>query len=173
TLCVSAVQVSDTSLGSRYNWLQECRLCESRDLLRYAPPGRRVRARISAGGRVIRNSGPEADGRHPTAAIIVFWPAALRVSGRRCSDSRTGKARYAENRSIETQRYSSHRCQTENMTQFLDVGHEGIAHEAYVLNRTLSGTFVTVPAGVFDDNRYPAQVSAVAHGPSGHKAIAR
>src|SRR6476659_8237105 len=49
------------------------------------------------------------------------------------------------------------------MTQFLDVGHEGIAHEAYVLNRTLSSTFVTVPAGVLDDNRYQAQVSAVAH----------
>src|SRR5262245_64456066 len=51
----------------------------------------------------------------------------------------------------------------QRLSQFGDVGHNRVAHVAHVLDGTLGGIFVTVTAGVLDEDRYEAEVDAVAH----------
>src|SRR4029453_8788848 len=51
----------------------------------------------------------------------------------------------------------------QRLSQFGDVGHNRVAHVADVLEGTLGGVSVTVPAGVLDEDRYEAEVAAVAY----------
>src|SRR5580704_15591537 len=52
---------------------------------------------------------------------------------------------------------------TQRLAQFLDAGHDGIAHVAHVLYGTFRRGFVGVSTGVLDDDGDQAKVSAVAY----------